>query len=692
MKESSQKNKIIYLADLTYDTTVIALEHFPISVGYIAAYINQQFPGTFEIQIFKFPGLLFDAIDKCLPDILAVSHFPWNKNLGIYIADYYSSRKTNGFVVFGGGEFSFEKEKQVSFFDKHKMVDMFVMYDGEFGFEKLLEKYIKYNGEKKDILDGQSIDGCVYWHRKQKKLLTGNCTKRPDAIDDVIPSPYLTGLMDPFFNNPLLTPMIQSTRGCPFTCTYCWAGNKYNRHVRHFSTERVISELEYIASFRKNSTNKLLTFSNANFGMYQQDEIIAEKIVDLQEKYGFPASFYTPCGKDNKKRVFRIIKKIKNAAAIVSVQSTDSTVLKNVNRSVFKIEEYKSIVDLFHTEGIPVETEIIAGMPGETKQTHLQTIRDLIHMGLDEIHPFTLMLLNGTVLSTDDSQNKHQWDKRFRILPRNFGKYRGKICFETEIIAVGSTTYTFDDYLYWRGLHGVLRIIFNYAFFSDFIQYLKENKVDMFEFCLAFYSSVKDSKGLAGEQFRSFLREAHEEIWNTEEELYTYYLQEQNYQKLLTGEKGENLLGKYKVITVCEHFDAWCDFFYTESVNFLSSNKTLIDNIKSELSCIKDHIMGKAFNILSDETVKGKTIERTIQYDIVKWQKEKNKPLSEYKFSQPITVIYESDEESKRTISEILTLHQKGKSDLWKAVGSRYYLPALFRKPYYTMRQTEYND
>ena len=41
---------------------------------------------------------------------------------------------------------------------------------------------------------------------------------------DEIPSPYLTGILDEFFDGRLV-PMIQTNRGCPFSCTFCVDGS-----------------------------------------------------------------------------------------------------------------------------------------------------------------------------------------------------------------------------------------------------------------------------------------------------------------------------------------------------------------------------------------------------------------------------------------------------------------------------------
>jgi len=364
------KKPLIYIADLTYDTILISNETFPIGIGYVVAYANKYLSDSFDIKLFKFPNDLFGAIDSETPDILGMSSFPWNRNLSLRVAEYYKKIKPDGVVVLGGNSLPHETERQVGFFKKETNVDLLVLYDGEYGFLELLKTYLKEKGSYKQIFSGEPIDGCIFWSRDEKFLKTGKSIARLKNLDD-IPSPYLTGLMDPFFENMKMTPIVQSTRGCPFSCSYCWAANKYNRNTRHFSIDRVNAELDYIAERRKDKINRLLIFADSNFGMFRKDEEITEKIASLQKSYNFPSSFNAPCGKDNKDRVLRMLKNLKNVNPSVSIQSTDLQIQKNVARTPIILNEYKEVVDQIHQFGLRVQTGIITGLPGETKQTHL---------------------------------------------------------------------------------------------------------------------------------------------------------------------------------------------------------------------------------------------------------------------------------------------------------------------------------
>ena len=80
-----------------------------------------------------------------------------------------------------------------------------------------------------------------------------------------IPSPYLSGVLDKFFDYQL-TPMLETTRGCPFSCTYCADGLSTKNKVTSYDSNRVEEELQYIAKRIKNIDEMYIT--DLNFGMY----------------------------------------------------------------------------------------------------------------------------------------------------------------------------------------------------------------------------------------------------------------------------------------------------------------------------------------------------------------------------------------------------------------------------------------
>ena len=113
-------------------------------------------------------------------------------------------------------------------------------------------------------------------------VITGPSLPRLTLED--IPSPYLMGLMDKFFDESL-EPMIHTTRGCPFSCTFCTEGAPYYNIVQQ-RTETLREELHYIANRVRGPSD--LYISDANFGMFKQDIQKAEILAEIQKQYDYP--------------------------------------------------------------------------------------------------------------------------------------------------------------------------------------------------------------------------------------------------------------------------------------------------------------------------------------------------------------------------------------------------------------------
>jgi len=148
--------------------------------------------------------------------------------------------------VWGGPNFPLDFPSQKKFFDNLLEMDVYVPIDGEIGFSHIVQYALEANSKEeiKEKVLSQTIDGCILRgpNGNLKYTLTDTRIKHLDEI----PSPYTSGLLDKFFDGKLI-PMLQTNRGCPFTCTFCTDGKDDVNQVNRFSTERVRSEVFYIA-------------------------------------------------------------------------------------------------------------------------------------------------------------------------------------------------------------------------------------------------------------------------------------------------------------------------------------------------------------------------------------------------------------------------------------------------------------
>jgi radical SAM superfamily enzyme len=184
----------------------------------------------------------------------------------------------------------------------------------------------------------------------------------------------LAGIFDQLVaENPEITwqGTLETNRGCPFACTFCdWGSLTYNK-VKKFELQRVFDELEWMAKHNFD----WISITDANFGMFpERDGMIADKIIEMQEKYGSPRTFSVAWAKNQKKEVIEIVKKLLdsrgfNQGLTLSVQSLDLDVLENIRRKNMEMNKLEEVFELCDQRNIPAYTELILGLPGESLES-----------------------------------------------------------------------------------------------------------------------------------------------------------------------------------------------------------------------------------------------------------------------------------------------------------------------------------
>jgi len=546
------KTLSIYLGDLTHDSIALASEFFPLNIGYIAAYSKKMFGDRVQIRLFKYISELEAAIKKAPPDILGLSNYPWCHNIDMAMLELLKRRRPEALRIMGGPNFPYDSKSQQSFMTNRALLDAYVYLDGEIGFANVVEAVLKSSclREARERLTIEPTIGCVQLNVSGLIMHTAVNTRIAN-LDD-IPSPYLTGILDPFFDG-RLTPLAATNRGCPFTCTFCHDGNSAVSKVNHFSLDRVKAELKYIADRApKNITNIFL--SDLNFGMYSRDLEIAECLEEIYCKTGYPSYVKVSTGKNAKERVIGAIKKLNGKMRLgMSVQSMTEKVLKNIKRQNIRLSDFLELLPTISEYDIPTTSETILPLPGETLESHLDSVEKLLNADIDHVFSYTLMMINGAEMNSPEERIKWGFETKYRVLPRNFSKLlSGENVIEVEEVAVATNTLSFDDYLLARKVILMVSLVNNYGF-RALRRFCLENKLSLVRLARMIIHELEGHETNALEirgLLADFSRETTAELWNSESELVEYYQDDQNLQKLLTGEHGRNLLQTYQTIAL----------------------------------------------------------------------------------------------------------------------------------------------
>jgi len=154
--------------------------------------------------------------------------------------------------------------------------------------------------------------------------------------------------------------------------------------VRRFSMERLAEDISF---FGDNDIGNIY-ICDANFGMLPRDEEITDILTSTKQTTGFPKQIRGSFAKNSNERVFNITSNLMKAGMIygttLSMQSTDKKVLDSIDRSNIGIEKYQQLQERYRTEGYHTYTELILGLPTETKESFINGIDELLVAGNHE--------------------------------------------------------------------------------------------------------------------------------------------------------------------------------------------------------------------------------------------------------------------------------------------------------------------
>ncbi len=535
----------VFLCDLTHTGQKIASDCFPYGIGCIAAYVEKNFRFPTAVHLFKFANEIYEALVKSRPRIVGFSNYAWNFNLAISVAECIKALFPETVIVFGGPNFPKRRDEQAEFMRASPVIDFYIEGEGEQAFLYLVERLyehkfdlesLKHNGSPsvRTILNGQ--------------FLTFDLIPRLKSLDEV-PSPYLTGKLDKFFGQNLM-PLIQTNRGCPFSCTYCVEGGHYYKRVVKRSERQVIAdEMEYIA--KRAMDNRQMFLADSNFGMYSEDVETAQIIGRTMNKWDYPTYIHVATGKNRKDRVLEVARALKGRLRLSgSVQTLDPVVLSNIKRKNISGKQLLDLAKDGNKVGANSYSEVILGLPGDSLGAHMRTMKGVIEAGFNFALPWTLMLLMGSELFGRDARQRFGFERKHRVLPRCFGIYEfGNsefMCGEIEEVCVSGQTLSLEDYLECRLFALTTALFYNDRIFEEALETLKSLSLSPFEWLTIIHNSRDGFPEKLRNICENFKKDTLGELWDSKEALLDYMCRPENMRKYISGELGFNVLYTYR--------------------------------------------------------------------------------------------------------------------------------------------------
>ena len=669
----------IYLANLTYDTISIATDTFPLNVGCIASYSKKKFGDKLDFTLFKYIDELDRSIRDSPPDILGMSNYIWNYNLALEFFRMMKEINPQTLLVWGGPNFPLDFPSQKKFMDDHPEFDVYVPIRGEIGFVNIIQKMLdtKESFNKEKFLS-EPIPDCVS-HNIDGKIQYAFANEQIKKLDE-IPSPYTTGLMDKFFDG-RLNPIIQTSRGCPFKCTFCADGTDMVNQVNKFSQDYIRDELLYIAKHVP-KTVQMLEIADLNFGMLPGDIETCKVIKEIRQNYNYPHQIMASTGKNRKEQIIDAIKLLDGIMSLtMSVQSMEQTVLQNIKRDNISLEHMMALAPAIKETGLLTKAEVILGLPGETYQSTLETIRKLVRSEMDDITMHTCVLFYGAEMSTPEERKKWNFKTKFRIVPRDFGTLsNGKKVCEYEEVIVGSNTLTFEEYVDLRLLALVLWINTKGVVFEPVLKFLREQNTDVFELHHQMVKNRNNASKLVDNLFTKFKQTTEDECFDSPTEILSFIQNDTEYQKLLDEEIGINAVQSYHGYVLNYMMFEWSNYLLETAKHLLESNSDCNNEILKQFDEISKFTLGASFNPLGKNRMQDNP-EYVFQYDIPSWLDDKlGGKLEEFKFPHNQKIMFGFSKSQFKTVQDALDRYpdtMSGKGLALKSISMK----DLWRKP-----------
>lgn len=194
------------------------------------------------------------------------------------------------------------------------------------------------------------------------------------ADEPVIDTGLMSRFADPSFGT------MDTSRGCPFSCSFCTIINVQGRKMRERTPEDIAG---FIRRNYYEKGIKFYFFTDDNFARKKYWRETFEALIKLQEE-GVRISFMMQVDLARKPKDFvRLAAAAGCAHVFIGMESVNPENLKAEGKGQNKVEEYASIMKEWHDVDVAVQTGYIIGLPHDTREGAARDVRFL----MDEIEP-----------------------------------------------------------------------------------------------------------------------------------------------------------------------------------------------------------------------------------------------------------------------------------------------------------------
>ncbi len=419
--------------------------HTSLSVRELYHYANSKEVQFKEFTINEKPYDIMSTIYELKCDAVLFSCYIWNIECVLEVAQLLKEVLPDIQIILGGPEVSYNSEDVMH---KYDFIDAIMRGEGELTFKEYLER-------------GIDIDGVTL--RKDGQIVKNNDRAIIDDLS-VLPFPYSDDDLEENKNKLIY---YESSRGCPFKCSYCLSSVSHKLRLKNIEivkkellkfiehNVKIVKFVDRTFNADKKRTVELLNFliqnaSDTTFHFEVAADIIDDELLSVLES--------APKG------LFQFE---------IGVQSTNKCTISAIDRKMdfnklsYVVEKIKAF------NNTHIHLDLIAGLPYEDLNSFKNSFDDVFLLLPDMLQLGFLKLLYGTKIrrQKDEFNYKHTQKPPYEVLSNKF--------------------LSFDDIKLLKGIDLVVDKFYNSGNFKYSLKYLLKEYSSPFDFFKKLYEFYK---------------------------------------------------------------------------------------------------------------------------------------------------------------------------------------------------------
>lgn len=363
-----------------------------------------------EYTINHLPDDILKGIYKEQADIIAFSCYIWNIELIVPLVAELKKVQPKAKIWFGGPEVSYDARERL---EAIAALDGIVIGEGEQTFLELMEYYVDH---KKDLdqIQGIAFKNSARISSDSLFPITVTSPRLPIPLD-AIPFPYDD--MERFRNKIIY---YESSRGCPFSCSYCLSS--IDKKVRLRSLSLVKEELKIFLDYNVAQVKFVDRTFNCNkkhaMGIWQFIKEHDNGITNFH--FEISADLL-----DEEEIAFLKTLRPGQIQFEIGVQSTNLDTVDAIHRKMNFAILRQNVMKIHEGRNIHQHLDLIAGLPYEDYDSFLKSFDDVYALKPDQFQLGFLKVLKGSFMEQDSANHGivYQDKAPYEVLKTNLLSY-----------------------------------------------------------------------------------------------------------------------------------------------------------------------------------------------------------------------------------------------------------------------------